>query len=158
MASCPGNKTATNEDASSLLNRPQYSQNLTKSSTKYLAKLPCRNTKGFYPSYVPAIFNLSVSTSIHGKYTLVYITGGNFQPPCSGITYVNFTNASSSYKNLPIIFFSTTYLSFVIPIDAAIGNYSIVVVNVYNGNFSPNVYNVYPGILDYSNAVNYTLS
>jgi len=162
MASCPGDKTATNEDPTRLFNRAQYYSNLTSSSSIYIDKLKsrikCNQNKGFYPSYKPIIHSLSITTSVHGKYSLVYISGYNFLPPCSGITYVNFTNATSSYTNLPITFFSTSYLSFVVPIDAATGDYSVVVVKVYNGNFSPNVYEPYPGILDYSNALKYTLT
>jgi hypothetical protein len=162
MASCPGDKSAINEDPSSLVNRSQYSNNLTKSSSAYLAKLTakskCRQDKGFYPNFTPIIYNLSVTTSVHGKYSLVYINGYNFLPACNGITYVNFTNETSSYTKLPITFFSTSYLSFVVPIDAVAGNYSVVVVKVYNGNFSPNVHDVYPGILDYSNPLKYTLT
>lgn len=158
MASCPGDKSATNDNATNLTNRAQYYSNLTQNNDAYLAKNACKQSTGFYPSFTPVIYSLSTNTSVHGAYSLVYINGNNFQSPAIATTYVNFTNAFNSYTKLPITFFSNSCISFVVPTAAPAGTYSIVAVNIYNGNFSPQVNNAYPGILDYSNAVNYVLT
>jgi uncharacterized protein (TIGR03437 family) len=85
---------------------------------------------------------------------MVYIDGSNFFPPTNGITYVNFGN----YTNLPVIFYSSFNISFVVPLNAGAGNYTVTVVNIYNGNFSLQVNTSYPGIPNYSNSVVYTLT
>ena len=157
-SSCPGDKSATNDDSNNIRNRAQYVSNLTEFDILYISKRNCRQTTGFYPSFTSAIYNLSTNTSIHGSYSLVYINGNNFQAPSIATTYINFTNALYSYTRLPITFFSSSYISFVVPTNAPAGTYSVVAVNIYNGNFSPQVNNVYPGILDYSNAVNYVIT
>ena len=112
----------------------------------------CRAYKQLLPSFTPVITNLSVTQSIAGNYSLVYINGLNFLP--NGTTYVNF----GPYTNLPIIFYSSFNLSFVVPLNAKAGNYNIVVVNIYNSNFSPAVNQSYPGIQNYSNKVFYTIT
>jgi len=119
---------------------------------------PGVKSNGFYPNFTPAIYYLYTNISIHGAYSLIYINGNNFQAPSIATTYINFTNTLHSYTKIPITFFSTSYISFVVPTAALAGTYSVVAVNVYNGNFSPQVNNSYPGILDYSNAVNYVLT
>jgi hypothetical protein len=151
--SCPGDKSVTNININDLSYNPQYVSNLTKTDINYLSKTGCGNYKGSYPSYKPVIYSLSVTTSNAGEYSLVYINGDRFQTPCIGTTYVNF----GSYKNLPITYFSTTQISFVVPINAVSGNYSVIAVNVYNGNFSAPVNITYPGVLNYSNPVTYTI-
>jgi uncharacterized protein (TIGR03437 family) len=113
-----------------------------------------RNRIYSYPSFNPVINSLSVNSSLVGRYTMVYIDGSNFFPPSNGITYVNFGN----YTNLHITFYSSFNISFVVPLNAVAGNYSVTVVNVYNGNFSLQVNTSYPGILNYSNSVVYTLT
>lgn len=113
-----------------------------------------RNRINSYPSFNPVINSLSVNSSIVGTYSMVYIDGSNFLPPSNGITYVNFGN----YTNLPIIFYSSFNISFVVPLNAGAGNYTVTVVNVYNGNFSPQVNTSYTGTLNYSNSVVYTLT
>ena len=89
----------------------------------------CSN-KSFYPSFNPKIYSLSVTTSVSSVYSLVYINGSNFFPPSNGSTYVNF----GSFTNLPIIFYSSFNISFVVPLNVVAGNYNVVVVNLYNGN------------------------
>jgi hypothetical protein len=112
----------------------------------------CRKYKGFYPSFTPEIGYMSTTTSVAGEYSLVSISGYNFLP--NGTTYVNF----GSYTNIQILYNSSFNISFVVPAVALIGNYNVVVVNVYNNNFSPTVNQSYPGTLNYSNSVVYTLS
>ncbi len=156
-SSCPGDKSVVNENTSDLNNRAQYANNLTQSSSEYLKNLACRS-KGFYPSFTPAIYYLHPNTSVHGTYSQVYISGNNFQSPAYATTYINFTNTLNSYTKIPITFYSSSVISFVVPIDAPAGTYSVVAVNIYNGNFSPQLNNAYPGILNYSNAFNYVLT
>jgi len=110
--------------------------------------------KAGFPSFTPVINTLSVTTSVAGVYTLVYINGSNFIPPCNGVTYINF----GDYKNIPITFYSSFNISFVVPLNATKGKYNIVVVNVYNSNFSPSVNQSYPGIPNYSNSITYTIT
>jgi hypothetical protein len=115
--------------------------------------LGCK-TVGFYPSFTPAISSLSVTSSLIGQYSLVYITGANFLPPCYGNTYVNF----GSYTKLPITFYSTINISFIVPLGAQSGNYNVTVINVYNSNFSPAINQSYAGNPNYSNSITYTIT
>jgi hypothetical protein len=110
--------------------------------------------KGFYPSFTPTINSLSVTSSSVGEYSLVQINGYNFLPPSYGTTYVNF----GSFTNLPITFYSSFNISFLVPLNATSGIYKVVVVNIYNGNFSPQVNQSYPGNKNYSNSIIYTLT
>ena len=107
-----------------------------------------------YPSFTPVINSISVNSSIKGVYTTVYIRGSNFLPLCNGNSYVNF----GSYTNLPIVFYNSFYISFVVPLNASVGFYNIQVVNVYNDNFSLPVSQTYAGRLNYSNSVEYTIN
>ena len=116
--------------------------------------LNCRSYKSVYPSFAPTINSLSVTSSAVGGYSNVVTNGSNFLPPCYGVTYVNF----GPFKNLPITFYSTTSISFVVPLNAVVGTYNVQVVNVYNGNFSPSVNQSYPGIPNFSNSVTYTIT
>jgi hypothetical protein len=113
----------------------------------------CRKSVG-YPNFTPIIYGASVTTSVSGVYTLVYITGENFISPVNGTTYVNF----GSFLNLPITFYSSFNISFVVPLNALAGSYNVVVVNVYNGNFSTAVNTSYPGNPNYSNSITYTIT
>jgi len=123
----------------------------TASTNVKITQDNCRKYVATYPSFTPIIYTLSVTESMPGQYSLVYIFGENFFP--SGTTYVNF----GSFTNIPITFYSSNNISFVVPINAGKGTYNVVVVNIYNGNFSPPVKYSYPGILNYSNAVPYFL-
>jgi len=109
---------------------------------------------GFYPSFSPTINSLSITSSSVGEYSLVQINGYNFLPPSYGTTYVNF----GSFTNLPITFYSSFNISFLVPLNATSGIYKVVVVNIYNGNFSPQVNQSYPGNKNYSNSITYTLT
>jgi len=112
----------------------------------------CRLYKSFLPTFAPLINNISVTSSVAGQYSLVYITGRNFLS--NGITYVNF----GPYTNIPICYYSSFNISFVIPLNLPAGDYNVVVVNIYNGQFSAQVKNSYPGNLNYSNPILYTLT
>ena len=111
-------------------------------------------TKSFYPSFSPIMNGLSVTTSNSGVYSLVYVTGSNFVSPTNGITYINF----GSFTNLPITYYSSFNISFVVPLNALAGSYNVVVVNTYNGNFSTAVNSSYPGTPNYSNPITYTIT
>ena len=121
---------------------------------KTIRKSNCRKYKSVYPSFAPTINSLSVTSSAAGAYSNVIINGSNFLPPCYGTTYVNF----GSFKKISIIFYSTSTISFVVPLNAGAGSYNIQVVNIYNGNFSPNVNQSYPGIPNLSNSQLYTIT
>lgn len=113
----------------------------------------CRRPVATYPQFAPIINTLSVTQSVQGVYSVVYINGLNFLPPCYGTTYVNF----GQYTNIPIVFYSSSSLSFIVPIKATIGSYNVTLVNIYNGNYSPEVNNSYRGKLNYSGSVTYTI-
>ena len=115
-------------------------------------KKKCKLAKGFLPSFTPAIYNLSVDTSLAGAYSFVGITGTNFLP--NGTTTVNF----GTYKNIPVSYFSSFNISFVVPLNAPIGNYNVVVINTYNSNYSSNINNFYNQNTNYSNSMIYTLT
>ena len=126
--------------------------NLIAPIVKRISK--CKGRKNVYPSFTPVIDSISVNSSISGVYTVVYISGSNFLPPCNGDTYVNF----GTYTYLPITFYSSFNISFIVPLNAPIGFYNIRVVNVYNDNFSLPVSQSYPGIPNYSNSLTYTVN
>jgi hypothetical protein len=128
-----------------IINNFEIHSNFNKSCLKY---------RNIYPDFAPTINNLSVTTSPAGVYTVVYISGSNYFPPCNGTTYVQF----GSYSNIPIIYFSAFYISFVVPQNAVAGVYTVKVINLYDGNFSTPVNQSYPSIPNYSNPVTYTIT
>jgi hypothetical protein len=111
----------------------------------------CKLTTSFLPSFTPEIYSLSVYTSLSGAYSNVLITGKNFLP--NGTTYVNFGN----FTNIPVSYLSSFSISFVVPANAAIGTYKVVVVNNYSSNYSANINNIYNQNLNFSNTIMYTL-
>ena len=144
---CTRDSTYQNRSATQpITNRTIINKNITGTN--------CRLSKSFYPSFSPTISTLSVITSVNGNYSLVYILGSNFLPPCYGTTYVNFGN----FKQLPITFYSPFNISFVVPLNAPPGIYNVIVVNLYNGNFSPAVNQSYPGNPNNSNSITYTIT
>jgi hypothetical protein len=149
--SCAGKGYGTGPQSNSYLNSQFYSS-ITTNNIYQKTSRKCRKFKGFYPSFTPSLNNLSVTTSLVGNYTEVYINGSNFLP--NGTTFIKFGN----YGYLPATYYSSFNLSFVVPLDAIAGNYSVSVVNLYNGNFSPPVNQTYPGVLNFSNLITYTLN
>ena len=115
-------------------------------------KKKCRLAKGFFPSFTPVIYNLTVDTSPAGVYSFVGINGSNFLP--NGITTVNF----GAYKNIPVTYSSSFNISFVVPTYLPAGNYNVIVINTYNSNYSPNINNFYNQNTNYSNSMIYTLT
>ena len=125
---------------------------ITSNSTNIKTKqITCRLFQNVIPSFTPVINNLSVTQSTASEYSLVYVNGLNFLP--NGTTYVNF----GPYNNIPVTFYSSFYLSFVVPPMATAGNYNVTVVNLYNGQFSKSVKYTYPGNPNYSNYIVYSL-
>ena len=102
----------------------------------------CTPKKGFTPSIIPVIFNLSTNTSKAGEYQVVNITGENFR---YNNTQVKFGNIS----NILITYNSSFNISFTVPTNLLPGTYAIHVTTI-------NKINVIPSIL-YSNASIYTL-
>ena len=129
-------------------------QPITNRAILRRASQNCRRNNRSYPSFAPVIYNLSVLSSSAGAYSLVNIDGTNFFPASYGTTYVNF----GQYTDIPITFYSSFNISFVVPLNAPPGNYAVTVVNIYNGNFSPSINQTYPGNLVYSNSISYTLT
>jgi|LakMenEpi03Aug12_release.lakeMendotaPanAssembly.Ray.scaffolds.fasta_scaffold09651_5 hypothetical protein len=149
--SCAGKGYGTNPQSDSYLYSQFYSSTVTNSVTQKTSR-KCRKFKGFYPNFTPSLNNMSITTSIAGSYAKVYVDGYNFLP--NGTTVIQFGN----YGYLPIIFYSSFNISFIVPINAVIGSYNVRVVNIYNGNFSPQLNQTYPGILNFSNSITYNLT
>jgi len=113
----------------------------------------CRKSKPKYPSFTPILSSLSTTTSPSGGYSMVYISGSNYLP--NGVTLVKF----GGYGYLPVIYYSSSYLSFVVPLNLNPGNYPVQIANIYNGNFSPVVNQSYPGNINLSdNSIIYTIT
>ena len=118
----------------------------------YAIAKKCKLSQGFLPSFTPEIYSISKITSAAGAYSVVFIIGKNFLP--NGTTYVNF----GGYQNISVSYYSSNNISFVVPINAIIGPYDIIVVNNYSSNFSANINNFYNNNLNYSNSETYTLT
>lgn len=100
------------------------------------------------PSITPTIYSMSVNTSTQKMYSCVYVNGSNFLP--NGISFIQFGTIP-----LPVVFFSSFSLSFIVPLNMSSGNYPVTVVNKYNPNF---INQSYPGTVSISNSINYTIN
>jgi hypothetical protein len=151
--SCAGKGYGTNPQSNAYLYSQFYSSFVTNNSTiiSTNSSRNCRKFKGFYPSFTPEINTFSVTSSQSGEYSMVFVTGSNFLPNSTAIKFGN-------YGYLPVTYYSSFNLSFVIPLNATAGNYSVKAVNLYNGNFSRPVNQSYPGNLNFSNSITYTLT
>lgn len=105
-------------------------------------QITCRKYKGFLPNITPALLSLSSSVSAPGVYALVYLSGQNFTPYNISVTF-------GSIQQIPIIYYSSFSISFVVPLNVSEGNYSVQVVE-------NNANNLFPGLL-YSNTLQYTI-
>jgi len=121
-------------------------------SNPYTVAKNCKLSKGFLPSFTPEIYSVSKHTSAAGAYSVVFIVGKNFLP--NGTTYVNF----GSYTNIPVSYYGSNNISFVVPGNAIMGLYDVVVVNNYTSNFGSHINNFYNSNLNYSNSVSYNLT
>ena len=158
--SCAGKGYGTNPQSNAYLYSQFYSSGVIPSDINSfginLSITPkttrnCRAYKAIYPSFTPILNGLSVYESLTGRYSLVYINGSNFLP--NGTTFVKFGN----YGYLPVTYYSSFNLSFVVPLNAIAGNYNVQVINLYNSNFSPESNQSYPGNLNFSNSLIYTI-
>jgi len=104
----------------------------------------CRKYVSFLPNMNPSIYSLSTTISAPRIYSLVYISGQNFIPYNTSVTF-------GPIKNIDVVFFSSSYISFVVPLNVSEGTYPVqVVVNYYNNQSQPSN-------LLYSNTLNYTI-
>ena len=105
-------------------------------------KKKCTPKKGFMPSIIPVILNLSTNTSKAGEYQVVNITGENFR-------YNNIQIKFGNIPNIAITYNSSFNISFTVPINLLPGTYDVYVTTINNVNVIPNIV--------YSNAAIYTL-
>jgi hypothetical protein len=134
-------------------NNPQYAEYINLINNKKLYNsVNCKRNKGILPSFTPVLSSLSVTTSSSGAYSLVYVYGSNFLP--YGTTFIQFGN----YGYIPVTYYSSFNLSFVVPLGLLPGNYNVKVVNLYNGNFSAPINQSYPGNLNYSESITYIIT
>jgi hypothetical protein len=132
---------------------PYYTEYINFINNKNRNKsITCPRNKGFLPSFTPNLYSLSVTTSASGAYCVVNVNGTNFLP--GGTTFIQF----GGFGYLPVTYYSSFNLSFVVPLNAIPDNYPVKVVNLYNGNFSTPVNQSYSGNLNYSNAITYTVT
>jgi hypothetical protein len=121
----------------------QYPISLTSNSVSYTV-----NSSKI--ELTPTITNLSIYSSIEGIYTEVIIYGYLFSfDDVLGTSVVNFVSSNTSYTHLPVTFYSSEEISFVVPIHAPPGNYSITVANIKNltSRVSNSVsYTIYPDV------------
>ena len=96
----------------------------------FTSSLSCRVASNVLPDITPVINYLSPTSSIQSVYTVVYLYGNNFGDKNSkiGTSVVNF---GSTFTNLPISFYSSQEISFVVPINAIKGTYEITVSNLH---------------------------
>jgi hypothetical protein len=105
----------------------------------------CKKYQKSLPSFTPIV------TGFKANNYSISLTGENFLPNRS--TFVNF----GSFKNIPITFFSSFNISFIIPLTATSGTYELVVVNIYNRNLYPRVFSSTIPTLNYSLPIIYTV-
>lgn len=120
-----------------------------------------RKYQSGYPPFTPIIKSLSVTSSYRDVYSTVIIQGSNFLPPSYGKTYVDFgpfNKFSGYFTHLPITFYNTTFISFVVPLNMKLGKYNVQVGNVYNNNFSPGNKQSNSGRVNLSNSKIYTIT
>jgi hypothetical protein len=115
-------------------------------SLKIPSSVKGRKYKYLYPNTSPIIYSLSLTESVLGDYTICDISGKNFSKSnTTGNSTVSFGNIT----NIPVTFFSSLNISFVVPFIHLSPNtpYNVQVVNN----------NYFPSTL-YSNKVSYTLT
>lgn len=114
--------------------------------TPFTSSLSCRVTSNVLPDIKPVINSFSPTSSIQGVHTVVYLYGNNFGNKNSkiGTSVVNF-GSTSTYTKLPVSFYSSQEISFIVPSGATKGTYEITVSNL-----------IFPYYLT-SNSVTYTI-
>jgi hypothetical protein len=96
----------------------------------FTSSLSCRVASNVAPDIKPVINNLSSVSSKQGVYTVVHLYGNNFANKNSkiGTSVVNF---GTTHTNLPISFYSSQEISFVVPTRVKKGTYEINVRNLH---------------------------
>jgi len=111
---------------------------------KVPSSVKCRKFEYKYPNTIPIIYSLSLSESAIDNYTICYITGKNFSKEnTTGNSTITFGNIT----NIPVTFYSSLNISFIVPNNLAAGIYNVQVVN---NNYFP--------VTQYSNKMPYTLT
>ena len=106
-----------------------------------------RKYKYSYPNTSPVIYSLSPAQSVLGEYTVCYINGLNFSKEN---TTGNSTVTFGDIANIPVIFYSSLNLSFVVPNSNNLVPGTTYLVQVVNNNYFPSTL--------YSNKFEYYLS
>lgn len=111
---------------------------------KVPSSVNCRKFEYKYPDTSPEIYKLHPAESIVTDYTVCNIIGLNFSKSnTTGNSTVTFGNIT----NIPVTFYSSLNIAFVVPNNLATGTYAVQVVNN----------NYFPSTL-YSNMVDYVLN
>jgi hypothetical protein len=113
---------------------------------KVPSSVKCRKFEYKYPNISPIIYNLSPENSVLGDYTICYINGLNFSKEN---TTGNSTVTFGSITNIPVTFYSSLNISFVVPFNHLVAG-TPYDVQVVNNNYFPST--------TYSNIVKYTLN
>lgn len=111
-----------------------------------------RKYEYIYPNTSPVIYSLTPNESVLENYTVCYINGLNFS---KSNTTGNSTVTFGDIKNIPVTFYSSLNISFVVPNNIIFGVYNVQVVN---NNYPTSLYS---NILEYnciSYPIIYTLS
>jgi uncharacterized protein (TIGR03437 family) len=111
---------------------------------KVPSSVKCRKFEYKYPNTSPVILNLYPAESVISDYTICYLNGLNFS---KSNTTGNSTVTFGDISNIPVTFYSSLNISFVVPNSLPADTYTVQVVNN----------NYFPSTLD-SNKVNYTLN
>ena len=115
-------------------------------SLKIPSSVKGRKYKYLYPNTSPIIYSLSLTESVLGDYTICDISGLNFS---KSNTTGNSTISFGNITNIPVTFFSSLNISFVVPFIHLSPN-TTYNVQVVNNNYFPSTL--------YSNKVSYTLT
>ena len=100
-----------------------------------------------YPNTSPIIYSLTPNESVVENYTVCHIRGLNFS---KSNTTGNSTVTFGNIKNIPVTFYSSLNISFVVPNNIIFGVYNVQVVN---NNYPTSLYS---NILEY-NCISYPI-
>jgi hypothetical protein len=111
------------------------------SNTSSTSNSSCKQYSNTIPNFSPVITSLTPDNSRAGVYTQVYVLGNNFSLGSRiGYSIVYFGNAI-----IPVTFYGSNSISFIVPTNAGPGDYTVQVINVFYPNSS------------YSNIVNFKI-
>jgi len=112
------------------------------STSKIPSSVKGRKYKYNYPNTSPVMYSLSPTESLLSNYTVCYINGLNFS---KSNTTGNSTVTFGDITNIPVIFYSSLNISFVVPNNLVAGTYKVQVVN---NNYFPST--LYSNVLEYN--------